>query len=655
MVYTIGIQHDFDGIAEGFVESALRYFSEREVVQIDTETLGFDPYTASLLCLQIGDYDNQWVIHPDDVHHFKPLLEEKILIGHNLKFDLRFLYRQDIWPTKVWDTFLAESLITCGLKQAKRGLANVARDRIGVDLDKSVRANIQKEGLSKRVILYSADDVKYLERIRDEQIKELDRLDLQRALDIENQFVIVLAYIEFCGFKLDRNLWQDKMNNDLKSLEEKKAVLDKFILDNKIEEFISRQLDLFSSGISTNINWASPKQVISLFKKLKIPTQIVEKGEKKDSVDSRHIEKHAPEFPFVRQYLDYKEAEKIVSTYGQSLIDAINPITGRIHTNFKQVMDTGRISSGNKDEGLPNLQNIPSDKETRGCFVSEAGHKLGISDYSGQEQIILANKCLDKNILKFYDEGLSDMHAFVAKAMYPELADLTLEQIKKDHKEKRQEAKIAGFVVNYGGAATNIADQLNKTKEVGEAVFRAYFAAFPGLESYFNQAKQEGLRNGFILVSQESGRKAFIDGYETYIELNKKINKDFWDRWKVAKRQHEQGNDKNWPAMKEDISTFFKIKGAIERKSLNYPIQGTAAEITKISAIYFFNWIRENNLIMTVKMVNQVHDENIIEAPDPLIERATAALKECMERAGEIYCKRVPLKADPVISTKWEK
>ena len=595
MVYTIGIEEDFEGITKSNVQEALTYFSFKAFVQVDSETKGFDPHTVDMVCLQIGDFENQWVVHPDYIPHFKPLLEGTILIGHNIKFDLKFLYKRDIWPNWVWDTFLAESLITCGLKQAKRGLANVAKDRIGVDLDKSVRADIAKEGLTKRVIQYSADDVKYLELIREKQLIELKSLDLFKALEIENQFVIVLAYIEFCGFKLDKNLWEEKMGKDILDLNKKRDTLNKYILDNKIEKFISRQLDLFSEGVSTTINWSSSKQVVELFKVLKINTQITEKGEKKDSVDSRHIEKYANEFPIVRQYLDYKEAEKVVSTYGQSIIDAINPVTGRIHTNFKQIMDTGRLSSGG--DGQPNLQNIPSDKDTRGCFVAEDGRLLGISDYSGQEQVILANKCLDKNILKFYDEGLSDMHGFVAKAMYPELKDLTLEQIKKVHKEKRQEAKIAGFVVNYGGAATNIAEQLNKTKEVGEAVFQAYFAAFPGLESYFNRAKQEGLNNGFILVSRESGRKAFIDGYQNYIDLNKKIDRDFWDNWKKAKREHEDGNDRNWAPMKESISTFFKIKGAIERKSLNYPIQGTAAEITKLSVVYFFDWIRTNGLI----------------------------------------------------------
>jgi DNA polymerase-1 len=657
MIKTLGVTTDC--FQEASVEEIIDYFKNKEYIQVDSETLGFDPYTSSLVCVQLGDFKNQFLITREFIGHFKPLLESKILIGHNIKFDLKFLYRQDIWPTRVWDTFLAESLITCGLKTAKRGLGAVAKNRLGVDLDKTIRAEIAKEGLSKRVIQYSADDVKYLELIKASQEEDLRKLELERALEIENQFVIVLAYIEYCGFKLDKKAWQKKMDSDIALRDERKHILDRYLIDNNHKEFISSQLDLFSTDIQISLNWGSSKQVIAFFKKLGIPTKIIDKGVEKDSVESNHIEKYASKFPIIRPYLDFKEAEKVVTTYGKTFIDQINPITGRLHTNFRQIMDTGRISSGGKNkmtkESYQNFQNIPSDKETRGCFIAEEGNLLGISDYSGQEQVVLANKSLDPNLLKFYDEGSGDMHVFVCRHMYPELKDLSVEEIKTKHKDKRQEAKIAGFVVNYGGCAINIAEQLNKTIEVGERIFEGYFRVFPGLKTYFNRVKARGLSKGYILVSELTGRKAFVDGYEEYQKLNKEIDRLFWERWKDAKEAHSKGIDVVWAPMKEKISKFFKIKGAIERKSLNYPIQGTAAEITKLSAIYFFDWIRQNDLIMKVLMVNQIHDENIIEAPKDLIEEASASLKECMERAGEIYCKRVKLKADPVIASCWQK
>jgi DNA polymerase I-like protein with 3'-5' exonuclease and polymerase domains len=117
-------------------------------------------------------------------------------------------------------------------------------------------------------------------------------------------------------------------------------------------------------------------------------------------------------------------------------------------------MNTGRLSSGQKGAPkrgmpqMPNMQNIPSDNRTRGCFQAEKGNVLIVSDYSGQEQIVLANKSLDDDLLEFYAKGLGDMHSFIASKIFPELGDLSLDEIKDNHKGKRQIAKGAGFAIN---------------------------------------------------------------------------------------------------------------------------------------------------------------------------------------------------------------
>lgn len=365
----------------------IAYFRDKEEIGLDSETMGFDPYTVDLLCLQIGDYDNQFIIHPSNVHMFKDFLEQKVLLGHNLKFDLLFLYYYNIFPNRVYDSFLAESILYCGIKNHKKGLAAVAKERVGVDLDKSVRDNIWKEGLSDRVIEYSADDVKYLSKIKESQTKELIEKGLIKTLELENEFTLVLAYIEFCGFKLDKPAWEKKVLRQKKELEEKEEELNQYILDNNISKYIDYQGDLFSSTLKPSINWNSSKQVINLFEDLGINVEIKEKGVVKKSVDSKVITKQKEKFNILPIYLKYKELEKVVSTYGDNFISQINPITGRIHTRFKQIMDTGRISSGGKNketkESYPNMQNLPSDSETRSCFIAGEGNVLIVSDYSG--------------------------------------------------------------------------------------------------------------------------------------------------------------------------------------------------------------------------------------------------------------------------------
>lgn len=669
MVKTYGIiGGEFE---EATLQEILDYFKDRSSVQFDTETQGFSPHVGWMLCFQLGDFENQFVIHASKLSEFKKLLEDKELIGHNIKFDLGFLYKNGVWPRKVYDTFLAEGVIHCGIKTIKKSLAATAQRRLDVNLDKTERANIAKYGLTTNVIWYSADDVKYLDKIRESQQVDLERLDLTRALEIENEFVRCLAYIELCGFKLDEAKWQEKMKADLEDVAKVEAELNKFIIDNKLTKFIDRQLDLFSTEIQTKINWSSSKQVIDLFKQLKIPVTHVIKGEKKDSVEAKHMSRYKKDYPIVKLYLDFKEKEKIVTTYGDTFLRQINASTGRLHTNFKQIMDTSRLSSGGKDkntgEEYINFQNIPTNPEkkdqvvgrvyARDCFISEKGNTLVISDFSGQEAVVLANKSLDKNLLKFYDEGLGDFHSFVASKMYPHLEGLTAKEIKEKYYDERYKAKTAGFAITFGGVGKTIADQLDIPLEDGERTYNAYFEAFPDLKIYFAKVKKQGLDNGYIVFNDITNRKSFFYGYEEYQQLNKEINRNFWDRWKVVKKAYLEKNERyaEYNQMKEKISKYFKIRGEIERKSLNFPIQGTAAEITKIAGIYFFNWILEQNLQNTVLIPNVVHDEYVAECPVGIKDMVGEKLKECMEDAAFIYCKRVKIKATPVFSTKWDK
>lgn len=653
MIYTIGI--DDENFTKSTVAAVYDYFKDSNEIEVDLETQGFDCHVDSLLCFQIGDADNQWVIHPDYIMHFKDLLEEKTLLGQNIKFDLKFLYKNNIWPRRVYDTFLAESVLTCGLKQVRRNLAAIAKNRLGIDLDKTVRDNIWKEGLTKRVIEYSAADVMYLGKIKKSQVRDLVKEGLEKALDIENQFVLCLAYIEYCGMKLNKKAWEKKMKQDIVDKELALKELDLFIVENKINRYISSQMDMFDSTPKILINWNSSDQVVELFKHLGIPVAVTIKGELKESVESKHIEKHAVKFPIVAKYLRYKELEKVVTTYGQNFIDQINPVTGRIHTQFKQIMDTSRTSSGGKNKATKeeyiNFQNIPKDKPTRQCFISAEGNTLIVSDYSSQEQVILANKCLDKDLLEFFDSKESDMHSFIASKMYPELKYMSLTEIAELHPEKRQNAKIAGFTITFGGNEMTIAGNQNLPLAQAKHIIDSYFGAFPKMKEYFDGAKQEGLQNGYILISEHTGRRSYIEGFNTYLRLKKEINREFWEKWKWEKVNPTS----EYEEMKEKISTFYKIKGGIERKSLNYGIQGTAAEISKIAGYKFFMWILDNNLQNKVLIPNFVHDEYVAEAPDDIVAVVNKNLKKCMEDSGSIYCKRVKLKAEPVKTKKWTK
>jgi DNA polymerase I-like protein with 3'-5' exonuclease and polymerase domains len=236
--------------------------------------------------------------------------------------------------------------------------------------------------------------------------------------------------------------------------------------------------------------------------------------------------------------------------------------------------------------------------------------------------------------------------------MYEELDGLDLNEIKKKHKDKRQSAKVAGFAINYGGSGIGIAEQLGLSVEQGNKIYAAYFFAFPGLKAYFDEAKKFGVDNGYVLISPVTGKRSYVDYYDEFNQLKNEMDKDFWERYKKLKN----ATTPTALAMKEKVSKFFRKRGDIERMSLNYSIQGESAEITKLAGVYFWQrYLVKNNLLFKVKIVNAIHDEYLVETPEEISRETAQALQKCMEDAGDKFCKRIRLKAEPTIERYWKK
>jgi DNA polymerase I-like protein with 3'-5' exonuclease and polymerase domains len=638
------------------VEESLEYLNKLEWIGLDTETSGFDPYTTKLYTLQLGDNDVQYVIDLTtiDINEYKELLETKGLIGHNLKFDLRFLYHYRVIPTKVYDTFLGEKTSRLGIESHRCSLAACVLRHCGIILSKEERLNITGR-LTEGFVKYSAYDVKYLHELKDKQefLQLADGTSV--SIELDNKFVLVLAYIEYSGMKLDVEQWTAKINKVQTIADEAEAQLNQFILDNKMEKFIDSQLDLFSSSTKVNVNWNSPSQVVEFFQALGVNTKVVEKGKTKDTIEANHLVKYSSKYPIIELYLKFKGAQKDIGTYGQNWIDQINPVSGRIHTQFKQLMNTGRLSSGGKSGDVKNFnfQNIPSDQETRSCFVAEEGNLLISCDYSSQESVVLVNQCLDPSLLEFYDRGLSDMHSFIASKMFKELNDLSLDDIKSKHKDKRQQSKVIGFALAYGGSAKAISDQLQLTEQEGVDIYKKYFEAFPDLDRYYTEAKKFGIENGYVLLSSVTGKKCYVDYFEEFKAIEQELkNKEFWERYKQLKNS----DTPTAREMKDKVSRYFRKKGDIERMSLNYRVQGESAEISKLAGIYFWqDYIIPKNLFGVVKLVNIIHDEYLVECPESIIEEACNAIQGAMEKSAAKFCKRVKLGAEPAYAKYWKK
>jgi DNA polymerase I-like protein with 3'-5' exonuclease and polymerase domains len=744
------------------VEESLKILEPLRVVGLDTETTGTEIWQGKLLTLQLGNKENQVVIDcmTIDVKQYKDYLEsDRLFIIHNAKFDLRWLYKEHIVVRNVYDTYLAEKILFLGFPPGIVSLSlQACCDRyLHIYLDKTVRGQIHA-GMTEEVIVYAANDVVHLEDIMNLQLITINARGQKVALDIENEFVRVLAYIEYCGIKLDPIKWKAKMDKDAERLRIAEQKLNDWVVDYVMKKndpsLIARNYDTHKKGKSAKladnvyvvipqpslfaefdtgpqciINWNSSKQVIKLFEELGFDLLVKDKktGKMKKSVESKFIELQASKSSIVPLYLEYSAAFKVVTSFGQNFLDAINPVTQRIHPTFNQMMDTGRLSCGSggkgkggktKDDDIAeeadenkdtptqannksvNVQQLPATEETRAAFVPEKGHLLVDCDYGDQEGHVFTELSNDREWIAFYnDPAQRDGHSFVAKMCFPKDLDGVEEKdVKKVRKDLRDLAKKARFCFNYNGQAPTMATNCNIPVDFATEIYNNYFKRFNGIASYFKVQKRDMWNRGYILISKVTGLRAYIYDYPILkgIERRKNGMEDFWDIYKAA-RDSGRVISEIPPSVMQEIAKKFaqgvpieeiavrysykvkkagkveerfidinretvyvsvmkhlwKRKSASDNQSCNYPSQGTAAAMTKIAGIRYFNHLVNDGLIFKVLIPNDVHDEYLIEPPEEIAEQEAKKLSECMEYAANIFCKKVSIKAVPEIAPCW--
>lgn len=640
-------------------EEALELLAPLSVVELDTETMGLDPYTKELLTVQLGCAEFQVVIDCTsvDIHLFKEYMEnpQRMFLGWNIKFDLKFLYHQRIVPLRVYDGYLAEKLLWLGYPAGmhEMSLKAASINYLGVDMDKSVRGKIIQTGLTEDVIVYAAGDVSYLGKIRDKQLVELEKKGLLKAIDFENEFVKCLAYIEYCGAKLDVDKWKIKMATDLNNLEKYEAELNEWVEESEYSSkycSVNIQGDLFN-GFDTkprcHINWTSSQQVIPLFEELGLNLKVLDKKTKhyKKSVDIKVVEPQASKSPLIPIYIKYKKAAIIVNIFGQKFLNLINPVTGRIHANFNQLgTDTGRLSSTE-----PNLQNLPHDAQTRACFVSDKGNRWISADYSGQESYLMASMANDEAMLDELINGSGDLHSLTAKMVFQQIPrDVPLKDIKKNFKDLRQEAKGYEFCFNYGGQDSTLIRNYGLDAKRAKEIYENYMSGFAGLKRYQDFRRVDVMRKGYILLSKITGHKAYIYDYdELKMQMEKQDDPDFWAYYREMKQENPECDTV------QGVRRLARRKAESERQSINYPIQAAGALCFKLASIKLFNWLLKNGLLFKVKYCIPVHDEINLEAPDEISEEVADILVKCMVSAGKPFCTRAHLGADVEIGDHW--
>ena len=375
------------------------------------------------------------------------------------------------------------------------------------------------------------------------------------------------------------------------------------------------QGDLFA-GFNPNpqcrINWNSNQQVVVLFEILGFNCNTIDKKTKKPkkSVDANTIKPQKNICSIAEPYLKYKEAYKVVSSYGQNWLDQVN-VDGRIHPEYHQLgTDTARLSSGkgedSDDNKSINIQNLPRDTETRACFCAEKGNKWISEDYQSQESRILASVTNDPSMIHLYDEGQSgDMHSLVAYMSYPQIPrDTKIEDIKEKFKNLRQSAKSIEFAINYGGDFNTIHSNNKIPLEEAKVIYESYMKGFPGVKKYQDYCRMSVMRDGYILLNPITKHKAFIYDFDELKEVQEKMkDPEYWKEYRYERDNYVQDG------IVAEVKHYYKRKTASEKQAIDYRIQGRGSMCFKLSAIKFFNYILKNNLFGIVKCCIPVHDK----------------------------------------------
>ncbi|ALL04171.1 DNA polymerase I [Pedobacter sp. PACM 27299] len=563
-------------------KSLIAQLEKEESICFDTETTGTDANLADLVGISFSTKPGEGYYIPLSadraealviLEEFRGVLENENIgkIGQNIKYDILIMkwYGINI-KGKLFDTMLAHYLIDPDTRHNMDVLSENYLGYTPISITKLIGAKGKNQGNMRdvpveQVVDYAAEDADVtlqLANVFRPMLKELNVEELAR--DVENPLVYVLAAIEKEGVRID----VDTLNNYSKELE---------IDIRKFEQNVFEKC-----GVTFNL--ASPKQLGEvLFDKLQLDPKAKKTKTGQYQTGEDVLLALASKSDIVKDILDFRQLQKLKSTYVDALPLLVNPKTGRVHTSYNQaVAATGRLSSNN-----PNLQNIPirSDRgrEVRKAFIPrDENHVLLSADYSQIELRIIAEISKEENMLDAFNKGI-DIHTATAARVY----GITIEEVTSD---QRRNAKAVNFGIIYGQSAFGLSQNLGIPRKEAAAIIDQYFEQYPGIQRYMADTMNFARENGF--VETILGRRRYL----------------------------------------RDINSANQtVRGFAERNAINAPIQGSAADMIKVAMLNIYKDIQDQGL--QSKMTMQVHDELVFDVLKTEVEAMKKIITQRMKTA----------------------
>ena len=574
----------------------------------DTETTGLDARTARLVGMSFSLAEGTgWYVpvplgSPDAAQsedaevqgllaEFNPIWNaaDKELVAQNWKYDHKVMLGVGVQVAcRVYDTMLAHYVLQPDLKH---GMDYLAETELGyrtipiTDLlgkkgkNQKTMADIPPE----QVVDYACEDADITLRLADTFASRMPEGSPERNIleTIEMPLVPVLADMELEGVRLDVEAMHGMANG--------------------LEEDLRKLTDSIQAHAGVPFSIDSPRQLGEvLFDHLAITDKAKKTKTGQYATGEDILQKLVDAHPIVSEVLEYRQLNKLLSTYVRPLPELVDPVTGRVHTQYMQaVAATGRLSSSQ-----PNLQNIPirtaRGREIRKAFVPrDADHVLLAADYSQVELRIVAALSGDRGLCQAFLDG-ADIHTATAAKVF----GVALEEVDRG---QRSQAKAVNFGILYGQGAFGLAETLKIPRREAKGIIEAYFAEFADLKAYKTRVVEEAKENGY--VETVLGRK----------------------RW-----------------LPDITSANAVVRGFAERNAINAPIQGSAADIIKVAMVRIQQALREGGY--GARMILQVHDELVFDVPKSEAEAVSALVREHMEGAVELA---VPLEVEVQTGANW--
>jgi len=606
-----------------WVKGKREIFLDVETVDTKVSKVPMDIHAQKLVLLQLGDKHEQFLFTKDFLQ-LKEILENIICIGHNIKYDYKILKSIGIELSQVKDTMIQEICLTLSSKREdgyyslkETHFRYTGRDPYSEQLSlfdpyipKSLRNDFSN--LTEAHLSYAKTDLITTNIVYEHQLPLIAQAEMEKLISLENQFVLVLGDMEYSGMYIDQDRWLELEEYSKEKLEEALAKLNSYkVIDN----------------------WNSSKQVAPYFKELGIDISVIDrnKSEKegeliyKDSIQELVISKYAEDYPVVKDYLKFKALQKLNSSYGIKFLRLVSPLTNRIHSNYQQIVSTGRTASSR-----PNLQNIISSSVEfpegiwwREAFKAEKGNSLVIADYSSQELFVVASKSGDSNMISTL-QNKGDLHKLAAAALF----EKPIEEVSG---EERKKGKTVNFASIYGAGPSKISEYFKVSSSKARTMLDGYFKMFPKLKEFQESSFSKAIEKGYIKIDK-LGRRHYISDYKEFKWLHTNI---FPERVKKTDLKKKYGT----------------LKSKIFRASANYPVQGEAASMIKLAMILLRKRLRKYQ----AKIIGLVHDEIIVECLTEHSKQVAELVLHCMRLSARYFCSIHTLTAEVKISDCWNK